>query len=189
MYRVICLLIGYAFGNFLTAEIVSRKASGKSAFERGSGNPGMANIVRLDGVKCGAVVLLGDLLKTFIPYLLCRMVLFPEYGAAAVAYTGLGAILGHDFPIWHRFKGGEGVACTCATLVGISFGYGLLACIVGLIGVLVSHSLAIGAVLIPLAFLISAFKLYSIEVGGLAVIITVIMIAIMVERTRQRRSR
>lgn len=176
MFRVWSLLIGYLCGNFLTAEIVSRRVSGKSSFDRGTGNPGMANIAAQDGGKSAALVLAGDLLKTVLPCLLCRMVLFPEAGTLAAAYAGLGAVLGHNFPIWHHFKGGKGVSCTCAALVSISFGYGLLACVVGGIGVLVSHYLPIGAVLIPAAFLIPAFCLYGSEVGILTVVMTLIML-------------
>ncbi|MCD8327105.1 MAG: glycerol-3-phosphate acyltransferase [Lachnospiraceae bacterium] len=178
MDRVVCVLLGYLFGNFLTAEVVSRYISRESAFDRGTGNPGMANMVSEYGVKTGALVLAGDLLKTFIPCLLCRLVLFPEMGAAAAAYAGLGVILGHNFPLWHRFQGGKGVTCTCAAIVSISFGYGLLACIVGLIGVLVSHYLPVGAVLIPLAFLFPAFRFYGNEVG----VITLVMALLMLQR-------
>ncbi|MCD8338106.1 MAG: glycerol-3-phosphate acyltransferase [Lachnospiraceae bacterium] len=83
MGRLISLLIGYAFGNFLTAEVVSRKASGNSVFNIGTGNPGMANIVN----QYGAVVFAGDLLKIFIPCLVCRVTLFPKLGATAAAYA------------------------------------------------------------------------------------------------------
>ncbi len=176
MGRLISLLIGYAFGNFLTAELVSRKVSGNSVFNIGTGNPGMANIVNQYGVKYGAMVLVGDLLKTFIPCLVCRVTLFPNLGVIAAAYAGLGAILGHNFPIWHRLRGGKGVTCTCAALVSISFGYGLLACMIGLIGVLISHYLPIGAILIPAAFLVPAFCLYGNEVGILAVFMALLML-------------
>lgn len=45
MYMIFSLLLGYAFGNILTAEIVIRKALGKTVFEVGTGNPGMANVM------------------------------------------------------------------------------------------------------------------------------------------------
>lgn len=176
MFRIWSLLMGYVCGNFLTAELVSRRSSGKSSFERGTGNPGMANIAAQDGAKSAALVLAGDLLKTFCPCLLCRMVLFPEGGAVAAAYAGLGAILGHNFPVWHHFRGGKGVSCTCAALVSVSFGYGLLACVVGGIGVLISHYLPIGAILIPAAFLLPAFCLYGNEVGAVTMLMTLLMV-------------
>ncbi|MCD8078029.1 MAG: glycerol-3-phosphate acyltransferase [Lachnospiraceae bacterium] len=175
MTRLICALIGYVCGNFLTAEVVSCGVFGDSIFNRGTGNPGMANVVSQYGVKYGAWVLAGDLLKTFLPCLLCKWVFFPRLGVKAAAYAGLGAILGHNFPVWHRFKGGKGVSCTCAALVSISFGYGLLACIVGLLGVLISHYLPIGAVLIPAAFLIPAFCFYGNEAGLLVLVMTILM--------------
>lgn len=59
MFRLISLLIGYAFGNILTAEIIARKYVHKSAFEIGSGNPGMANIMAQCGFKPGIFVLCG----------------------------------------------------------------------------------------------------------------------------------
>lgn len=68
------------------------------------------------------------------------------------------------------------MACTCAALVSISFGYGLLACIIGLIGVLISHYLPVGAVLIPVVFLVPAFYFLRNEVGILAVILSLVML-------------
>ena len=65
-FRIVSVLTGYVLGNFLTAEIVARKIKNKSAFEIGSGNPGMANIMAQCGFKAGIIVLIGDLLKTFL---------------------------------------------------------------------------------------------------------------------------
>ncbi len=176
MFRIYSLLFGYLCGNFLSAEVVSRKHSGKSSFDRGTGNPGMANIGAQDGSKYALLVLAGDLLKTFLPCLLCRFVLFAENGTLAAAYAGLGAVAGHNFPFWHHFKGGKGVTCSCAALVSISFGWGLSACIIGGIVVLVSHYLSLGAVFIPAAFIIPAFCFYGWEIGVIALILTFIML-------------
>ncbi len=175
MNRIICLVIGYVFGNFLTAVIVSRAVSGRSIFEQGSGNPGMANVGHLFGTKCAVVVLAGDLIKSFGACLLCRFILFPELGAAAAAYAGLGTVLGHNFPVWHRFRGGKGVVCTCAAVISISFTFGVLACVIGGITDMISHILPVSAVVIPAAFLIPAFLFYGYEIGVITVIMTVIM--------------
>lgn len=113
---VFSLVLGYVFGNILTAEIVARKVSGKSVFELGSGNPGMANVMTELGFAPGAATLAGDLAKTVVPCLIARFFIIPEMGMAGAAFAGLGAVLGHNFPIWHRFKGGMGVSCTCAAM-------------------------------------------------------------------------
>ena len=57
MERMISFLAGYLCGNFLTAELLSRKKAGKSAFGVGTGNPGMANMMRQYGFRDGLLVL------------------------------------------------------------------------------------------------------------------------------------
>ena len=59
-----CIAIGYVLGNILTAEIVTHLMAGRSAYQMGSGNPGMANVMTQMGKKAGLLVLLGDVLKT-----------------------------------------------------------------------------------------------------------------------------
>ncbi len=90
MFRILSLLIGYLLGNILTAELVSRRISGQSAFDIGSGNPGMANIASQYGVRAGAIVLIGDLAKTFIACLLCRMIFSAHRWRHRMRICGIG---------------------------------------------------------------------------------------------------
>ena len=153
MYRLFSVLIGYGFGNLLTACIVTKCHDGRSPFEMGSGNPGMANVMAQCGFKPGICVLIGDLIKTLIPCLLCRFVLFPENGMTACLYAGLGVVLGHNFPIWHRFRGGKGVSATCAAMFCIHPLLGIAAMLVGMFIVFGTKYLSIGAAFIPVAFI------------------------------------
>ena len=107
--RILSLLIGYVLGSILTAEIIVRRKTGRPASEFGSGNPGMANIMRVFGFRAGIAVLAGDLLKTAAAALLSCF-LFPEQGQILVLYAGLGAVTGHNWPLWNRLKGGKGVS-------------------------------------------------------------------------------
>ncbi len=175
--RILCLLFGYVCGNLLTAEFVSKHQSGKSAFTVGTGNPGMANIVKQYGIGCGAATLAGDIAKTILSCLLCRLLIFPELGVSAAAWAGLGCTLGHNYPLWHHLKGGKGVACTCTALVLISPLWGLISCIAGLVAVLITGYLPIGAVIIPLFFLFPAFLVYGAEIGVIASAMTILMIS------------
>ena len=63
MERLLCLLVGYVCGGFLTAELVAKHCTGKSAAHLGTGNPGMANLAHELGTGWGAVVLAGDIAK------------------------------------------------------------------------------------------------------------------------------
>ncbi len=179
MVRILCLLIGYGFGNFLTAVFVVRKVKRCSVFELGTGNPGMANVKAQCGFWPGAIVLLGDLLKTVLACVFCMLLFGRGHGishALLFAYAGLGTVLGHDFPFWHRFRGGKGVSCTCATLFFIHPLYGLAAMGVGLVLTLLTKRLSIGAVAIPLAFLPAAYFVFGAEMLALTAILSALMI-------------
>ncbi len=166
--RFLCIVIGYLCGCFLTADAVARHKTGKSAFAIGTGNPGMANILEQFGVKWAAATLLGDVLKTVLPCLLCRYLLFKSLGPSAILYAGLGAALGHAFPFWHRFQGGRSVAVICTYIVLFSPGWGLLANLAGLFIVVLTGYLAFGALSIPTLFLIPVFLDFGLEAGLVA---------------------
>lgn len=146
---IICVFIGYLFGNILFANIVSHICVHKSAFELGgSNNPGMANVMRRIGIVPGLCVLTGDLLKCAAAVGVCS--LFAPVTSLSILYCGLGCILGHDFCFWHHFKGGKGVACTCAVLVLAHPLIGFLSLLVGGSAVVLSKKLWTGGILIPL---------------------------------------
>ena len=176
--RFWCIVIGYLFGCILTAEIVTHVAGGKSTSEIGSGNPGMANVMASLGFRWGALVLLGDLLKTLTACLICYF-LFPDLSRNNLTflYTGIGVCLGHNFPFWRKFKGGKGVAVTCFFIFLYMPLWGLLADICGMLVVFATGYLPLGAVVITAVFIIPAFLFGSAEAGILAVITFLIMLS------------
>lgn len=175
MERLICLLIGYCFGMILFACVVVKGATGKSIFTLGSKNPGMTNTIRVTNKFYGSLVLSGDLLKVVAAYLVC-LYLYPDDRLICAMYTGMGAILGHNYPIWHKFKGGKGVAVTCMMLALISPLWGITACLAGLVVVLLSHSLRLGAIVIPTVFLAASIVCFRGEATVVAGITLILMI-------------
>ena len=129
--RLACILLGYLFGSFLTAEVVARVVSGKSARQLGTGNPGMANIMAQLGKGAGLLTLAGDTLKTVAACGAAYYATAPLIGQASILYAGLGAVLGHNYPAWAGFRGGKGVAVTCVWLVLYLPFWGTLCCIAG----------------------------------------------------------
>ena len=175
--RAGCLLAGYACGCLLTAETVARQALGASAFDVGSGNPGMANIAALLGVGPAALVLAGDILKTVAAVLIGTAVVAPGLGAAAVAWAGLGAALGHNFPFWHRFRGGKGVTVTCSAIVLIDPLGGFASLAVGLAVVLASKQLSFGALAIVATWCVCAYSLFGAgEVFAISLLLAALML-------------
>ena len=119
MIRIICIIIGYAFGCFQTSYIYG-KLHGIDIRKYGSGNAGTTNSLRVLGKKAGAIVLFCDIIKTGLAITLVRLIFGAQYADIKyllVIYTGAGAILGHNFPFYLGFKGGKGIACTAGLII------------------------------------------------------------------------
>lgn len=131
MFRLVAILIGYAFGLFQTAFILG-KIKGIDIREHGSGNAGTTNTMRVLGTKAGLIVFLGDCLKCVFAILISVAILQSSHADCIhliKLYTGFGAILGHNFPFYMNFRGGKGVACTA----GLMFSFDPWFTLVGLI--------------------------------------------------------
>jgi glycerol-3-phosphate acyltransferase PlsY len=103
--RVLALALAYLIGSVDFGVIVPRMM-GIDIYREGSGNPGASNVLRTLGKRAGAVVLLGDLLKGLLAAFVGESLGGDGFGFVA----GLAAVVGHVLPVWHRFRGGRGVA-------------------------------------------------------------------------------
>ena len=95
----------YLLGSINPAVLVAR-FRGVNIYEEGSGNPGASNAYRTMGKAAAVAVYLGDLVKGFVPALIGAIVA----GDAVAFAAGFFAVFGHCYPLFHRFKGGKGVA-------------------------------------------------------------------------------
>jgi len=119
--RLIALVIGYFFGAFQTGYIYG-KLHGIDIREHGSGNAGATNTLRTLGFKAGVITFAGDCLKSVIAILLVTHFFGAGFeGDVRVLglYAGLGAVLGHNFPFYLKFKGGKGIACTAGVVFAV----------------------------------------------------------------------
>ena len=103
MFRLICMVIGYCIGCIETAHVVG-KLWKVDLRKHGSGNLGTTNTLRVLGKKAGAIVFIGDILKSVIAFMLCRAV-FAD----------------HNFPFYLNFKGGKGIAVTIGMTAALAF--------------------------------------------------------------------
>ena len=177
MERILCLLVGYLCGSFLTAEVVTRRATGKSAREIGSGNPGMANVMSNVGKKEGVLVLVGDILKTALAMGLSWLLFGGAIGRMSLHWAGLGAVLGHNFPFWLKGKGGKGVTVSCVWLILGFGGWGILDCLAGALVVFLTGWLPLGAVVIGALAVPTGFLTGGLEAGLLACACCALMVS------------
>ena len=114
---LICLIVGYMFGNISTAYIVG-KLNHIDIRSYGSGNAGTTNAMRTLGKEAGIITYIGDVIKTVIPVLLMALIFQDtmDFHVAALI-TGFGVVLGHNYPFWLGFNGGKGIAVTSAVIL------------------------------------------------------------------------
>lgn len=117
MTYVAALVLGYLLGSIPFGLILTRFAGTQDIRSIGSGNIGATNVLRTGRKGLAAATLLGDALKGTAAVLIAGRWL----GADTAVIAGLGAFLGHVFPIWLRFKGGKGVATYIGILIGLAW--------------------------------------------------------------------
>ena len=108
--KYVLLVIGsYLIGNISFARIIS-KLNHKDITKSGSGNPGSMNMLRSYGFKFGILTLILDTLKGAIPALVGSLIF--SGNPIGIYVAGVSVILGHIYPVFYKFKGGKGIACT-----------------------------------------------------------------------------
>lgn len=139
----------YIIGSLDFAVVVGRM-HGVDIHSVGSGNPGTANVMRTLGRGPAAMVLVGDTLKGVIAAALGMVVSGDPQSTLAVG-AGLAAVVGHCFPLFHRFRGGKGVATALGAVLFIIPVGGLVLAAAWLIVVAISRISALGSLTMALA--------------------------------------
>ena len=138
----VVLLGAYLLGSVLFGVVLARAVKGVDPREKGSGNPGATNVLRIAGKSVAAVALLLDAGKGAAAVLLAGAV--TPAGSVLPAAAAVVAVLGHVFPIYYHFRGGKGVATALGGFLVLSFApvVAALAVFLGVLGVFRFVSLA-----------------------------------------------
>lgn len=112
-------ILGYMSGSLLFARYFSDLFCGRDVTAGSPDkNPGTFNAYTYGGFWCGALTLICDLLKSFLPvFLYVRLEGMRSPGLILVMAA---PVLGHIFPIWHKFSGGKGIAASFGCLLGLA---------------------------------------------------------------------
>ncbi|WP_027161537.1 glycerol-3-phosphate 1-O-acyltransferase PlsY [Mesorhizobium sp. WSM1293] len=144
------LVFGYLLGSIPFGLLLTRAAGLGDVRQIGSGNIGATNVLRTGNKGLAAATLLLDALKG------TAAVLIAGYFAPDLAiWAGLGAFLGHLFPVWLGFKGGKGVATYLGVLIGLAWQVALIFAVVWLVMAFLfrysSLAALTAAVIVPIA--------------------------------------
>lgn len=167
------LLLGYALGSVPFGLILTGLTGGGDLRAIGSGNIGATNVLRTGKKGVAAATLLLDLAKGWLAvWLAWRW--FPEVAGMAA----LGAVLGHCFPLWLKFKGGKGVATTMGVSLGLAWPIGLAYALVwlGMLAVTRISSLAgmTAAIAAPVAAWFAGYPALVPVLAGIAALVIVL---------------
>lgn len=155
MERVICLLVGYAFGLIQTGYIYG-KINKIDIRQHGSGNAGMTNAMRVLGFKAGAITFFVDCFKAVFASLIIRFI-FADSEIPMdllVLYSGLGVVLGHNFPFYLKFKGGKGIAASVGIMFSFNYKIAIVALLVFFICLLITKYVSFSSLAMMTIFLI-----------------------------------
>jgi glycerol-3-phosphate acyltransferase PlsY len=174
MLAVSLVALGYLSGSVPFGVLLTRWFVGADVRRAGSGNIGATNVARVGGKGLGIAVLLLDTAKGALPTLV-SIQLSPS--AAVHAAVGLGAFLGHVFPVWLKFRGGKGVATALGVLSVLEpwaalSGFLAYAVLFAILRVSSIGSLAGGVCALIIAFLSPRPKEYA--------VLTLVLFALMV---------
>jgi len=114
---VLAMVIGYLLGSIPCAYLIGRLVKGVDIRKMGGGNMGAVNTMREIGTLPGFSVLFADMAKGALAVLIAQWLGLHPYWVFAV---GLAAVVGHNWPVWLKFRGGQGLATTMGVLAVFS---------------------------------------------------------------------
>lgn len=127
VWRIVaCVVLGFFFGSWNGAILISRARMHEDVREKGSGNAGLTNFLRSYGGVWTLMVVLIDFGKAIAACLIATLIL-PQEPMLAKIVAGVSVQLGHIFPLFFRFRGGKGVLCSAAVALMLDWRIFLIA--------------------------------------------------------------
>jgi glycerol-3-phosphate acyltransferase PlsY len=147
------IILGYLCGSIPFGLLLTKAAGLGDVRHIGSGNIGATNVLRTGSRPIAALTLLLDMLKGFVPVLLAGEL----WGTSGAIAAGFGALVGHIFPIWLRFRGGKGVATYIGVLAALHWPLVVIFIVVWLIVALASRRSSLAALIATAAVAAASF--------------------------------
>jgi acyl phosphate:glycerol-3-phosphate acyltransferase len=167
----VAFLIGYLLGSIPFGLVLTRLAGTQDLRSIGSGNIGATNVLRTGHKGLAAATLLLDMLKG------TAAVVISGYfgGPDAAMLAGLGAFLGHIFPVWLKFKGGKGVAVYIGILLGLFWPAAIAFCVIWLAVAFASRYSSLSALVASLATPLLLWWFGHLVLGALFAVLTLLL--------------
>lgn len=190
---LLALAFGYLLGSIPFGLLLTKAAGLGDVRSIGSGNIGATNVLRTGNKKLAALTLLLDALKGTAAVLVAQSVFLllltgqtdpipsaghgeENFNTLPVLCAGLGAFLGHLFPVWLGFKGGKGVATYIGVLLGAAWKLALVFCTIWLIVAITTRYSSLSALVAAVVTPFAAWFMHSHTLGLLAALMSVLLL-------------
>lgn len=168
---VLALVFGYLLGSIPFGLLITRAAGLGDVRKIGSGNIGATNVLRTGNKGLAAATLLLDALKGTAAVLIAG-----HFASELGLWAGLGAFLGHLFPVWLGFKGGKGVATYLGVLVALAWQVALIFAVVWLAIAFLARYSSLAALTAAIVVPIALYVLSTPQIAGLFALMSLIVI-------------
>ncbi|MEQ8400321.1 MAG: glycerol-3-phosphate 1-O-acyltransferase PlsY [Roseitalea porphyridii] len=169
-YLIAALVFGYLLGSIPFGLLITRLAGLGDVRKIGSGNIGATNVLRTGRKGLAALTLLADALKGVVAVLVAGL-----YGPDQAVAAGLGAFLGHLFPVWLGFKGGKGVATYLGVLVALAWQGALAFALAWLSVAIVTRYSSLAALVAAVVVPVALYLLNHVQAAELFTLMSVIV--------------
>jgi acyl phosphate:glycerol-3-phosphate acyltransferase len=169
---IVGFVVAYLIGSVPFGLILTRLAGAGDVRAIGSGNIGATNVLRTGRKGLALATLALDLLKGALPVWLAYRYLGPDMAVV----VGLGAVLGHCFPIWLKFRGGKGVATAAGVVIALTPLVAAIAVGVFVLIVLATRYVSLGSMLGTIAAAPSAYLMGHVQAAELYLLLALIIV-------------
>ncbi len=181
MDYVLALLIGYLSGSIPFGLLLAMAAGKGDIASIGSGNIGATNVLRTGSKWLAAATLLLDFAKGFVPVYFAWSLFpgtpdVPLWYPMPVELTALGAVLGHCFPVWLKFKGGKGVATNAGVTFALAWPLGLVYAAVWIAVLATLRISSVAGMSAVAAVAVAAVAMGFWSIAGVLIVIAVLII-------------
>ena len=150
-----CIVLGYLLGSIPCGVIVGKRIANLNVMELGSKSTGTTNVLRTAGRKAAIIVFAGDLLKGVLAVMFARLIMGNSYVSVGIFGFGppfglvlaaLAAVVGHNWSVFLKFKGGRGVTSYFGGMMALSWPAALLGGELFVIGAFTTKFVSLGSI-------------------------------------------
>ncbi len=183
---IIVAVIAYLLGSISFSVIISKKLAGVDVREKGSGNAGTTNVLRIVGKKAALITLICDILKGVVAILVAFIagkIVKDLDNALLVQLAGAFVIIGHTFPVFFKFKGGKGIATAIGVLLMTNWQIGLICLVFGIVLIVLTRMVSVGSIAAAILFPVLVLFInqnYIVASSNLSYFVYSVIIAVLV---------